>query len=144
MKKRYLFLLIPLVITIILWSVTLYHSYNSFNNLVLDQIDASEITSIDILKSSNDEHVKIVDPQEIEQIIHEFSDMKLRRSNASDIPTEIYWISIIVNKSMRFGMSITDTNFLYMTNLASKSKYSSGNFKITSEFDGEFIPSLFK
>ncbi|WHY17347.1 DUF5301 domain-containing protein [Paenibacillus sp. G2S3] len=144
MKKRYVLILIPLAIIIILWSVTLYHSYNSFNNLVLDQIDATEITSIDILKSSNDEHVKIIDPQEIEQIIHEFSDMKLRRSNASDKSTEIYWISIIVNKSMRFGMSITDTNFLYMTNLASESKYSSGNFKITSEFDREFIPSLFK
>ncbi|MOA47426.1 hypothetical protein D3C78_1700610 [compost metagenome] len=84
------------------------------------------------------------DPKEIEKIIHEFSDVKLRRSNASDKPTETYWISIFVNKGLRFGMNLTDTNFLYITDLASKNKYSSGNFKITSEFDGGSITSLFK
>ncbi|KTD87668.1 hypothetical protein UQ64_12775 [Paenibacillus etheri] len=144
MKTRYVIILIPLVIITILWSVTLYHSYNSFGNLVMDKIDATEITSIEILKSSNDKQIKVDDPKEIEKIIHEFSDVKLRRSNASDKPTETYWISIFVNKGLRFGMNLTDTNFLYITDLASKNKYSSGNFKITSEFDGESITSLFK
>ncbi|MNO42921.1 hypothetical protein D3C76_331230 [compost metagenome] len=111
---------------------------------MLDPINATEITSIEVLKSSYEDKVIVNDPKEIEKIIHEFSDVKLRRSNASDNPTEIYWISIFVNKGLRFGMSLTDTNFLYITDLASKNKYSSGNFKITSEFDGESITSLFK
>ncbi|CAH1056264.1 hypothetical protein PAECIP111894_02417 [Paenibacillus pseudetheri] len=144
MKKRYVIILIPLVIITILWSVTLYHSYNSFGNLVMDKIDATEITSIEILKSSNDEQIKVDDPKVIEKIIHEFSDVKLRRSNASEKPTETYWISLFVNKGLRFGLNLTDTNFLYITDLASKNKYHSGNFKITSKFDGESITSLFK
>ncbi|MBY3618765.1 DUF5301 domain-containing protein [Acinetobacter sp. CUI P1] len=144
MKKRYVLILIPLAIIIILWSVTLYHSYNSFNNLVLDQIDATEITSIEILKSSHEDKAVVNDPKEIEKIIHAFSDLKLRRSNASEKPTETYWISIRVNKALRFGMTLTDTNFLHIIDLASKNKYHSGNFKITSEFDGESITSLFK
>lgn len=144
MKKRYVIILIPLVIITILWSVTLYHSYNSFGNLVMDKIDRTEITSIEILKSSNDEQIKVDDPKVIEKIIHEFSDVKLRRSNASEKPTETYWISLFVNKGLRFGLNLTDTNFLYITDLASKNKYSSGNFKITSKFDGDSITSLFK
>jgi hypothetical protein len=111
---------------------------------VLDRIHVSEITSIEILKSSNYEQVKVEDPKEIEKIIHEFSDVKLRRSNDADKSTETYLIRIIVNRSMWYGMSLTDTNFLYFTDSASKSKYRSGNFKITSDFDGESITSLFK
>lgn len=72
------------------WSITLYHSYNSFKNIILDRIDTAEITSIEILKSSNDEQVEVEDPKEIEKIIHEFSDVKLRRSNTADKPTETY------------------------------------------------------
>lgn len=144
MKKPNPFIVFFLVFIIGFWSITLYHSYNSFENLVLDRIDATEITSIEILKSSNEEEVKVDDPKEIEKIIHEFSDVKLRRSNAADKPTETYWISIFVNKGLRFGMSLTDTNFLYINDLASKSKYHSGGFKITSKFDGESITSLFK
>lgn len=68
----------------------------------------------------------------------------LRRSNASDHSTESYWISIFVDKSMRFGMRLTDTNFVYISDLYKKDKYSSGSFEITSDFDVEFITSLFK
>lgn len=144
MKKRYVLSLIPLVILVIYWSVTLYHSYNSFENLVLDRIDEAEITSIEILKSLSEEEIIIDDKKEIETIIHEFADVKLRRSNAPDHSTESYWISIFVNKSLRFGMRLTDTNFVYISDLYEKDKYSSGSFKITSDFDVEFISNLFK
>jgi hypothetical protein len=111
---------------------------------VLDQIDETEITSIEIEKYSVDEKVVIEDPKEIEKIIYAFSDVKLRRSSALDKSTETYWISIIVNNSLRFGMNLTDTNFLYVTDLDKKDKYSSGNFRMTSDFDVNCIGSLFK
>ena len=144
MKKTNPYIVFLVVFIIGFWSITLYHSYNSFKNIILDRIDTTEITSIEILKFSNEEKIIVDDPKEIQKIIHEFSNVKLKRSSASHKTMEIYWISIFVNKSMRFGMSLTDTKFLYITDLASNSKYHSGNFKITSEFDGESITSLFK
>ncbi|OMD40483.1 DUF5301 domain-containing protein [Paenibacillus odorifer] len=144
MKKTNPYIVFLVVFIIGFWSITLYHSYNSFKNIILDRIDTAEITSIEILKSSNDEQVEVEDPKEIEKIIHEFSDVKLRRSNAADKPTETYWISIRVNKALRFGMNLTDTNFLHIIDLASNNKYHSGGFKITSKFDGQSITSLFK
>lgn len=144
MKKSQLISLIPIAILVVYWSVTLYHSYNSFENLVLDRIDENEITSIEILKSLSEDEVIIDDKNEIKTIIHEFADVKLRRSDASDHSKESYWISIFVNKGMRFGMELTDENFIYINDLYKKDKYSSGSFKITSDFDGAFIASLFK
>lgn len=67
-----------IVINLLLYGVPLYHSYNSFQNLVLDRIDATQITSIRVLKSSNEQEIKVDDPKEIEKIIHEFSDVKLK------------------------------------------------------------------
>ncbi|MEK3736928.1 hypothetical protein NYE47_07080 [Paenibacillus sp. FSL H7-0941] len=144
MKKRYIFLVLIFLLIEIPVIINLYHSYNSFENLVLDQIDETEITSIEIEKYSVDEKVVIEDPKEIEKIIYAFSDVKLRRSSALDKSTETYWISIIVNNSLRIGMNLTDTNFLYVTNLDKKDKYSSGNFRMTSDFDVNCIASLFK
>lgn len=143
MKKPNPYFVFLAVFIIGYWSITLYHSYNSFENIILDRINTTEITSIQILKSSNEEEIKIDDPAEIEKIIHEFADVKLRRTNASDKPAETYWISIFVNKGLRFGMSLTDTNYLHITDLDSKSKYHSGGFKITSKFDSEFIAKMF-
>lgn len=144
MKKSKLFLLFLIVINLLLYGVPLYHSYNSFQNLVLDRIDATQITSIRVLKSSNEQEIKVDDPKEIEKIIHEFSDVKLKRSDASERPAETYWIRIYVNKDHRFGMTLYGTDYLYFNDRSSNSKYHSGNFKITSKFDGESITSLFK
>lgn len=144
MKKRYVLSLISLVIPIVYWSVILYHSFNSFENMVLDQINEAEITSIEIQRSLSEEQVIIDDKKEIETIIHKFADVKLRRSDASDHSKESYWISIFVNKGMRFGMRLTDENFIYINDLYKKDKYSSGSFIITSDFDGAFIANLFK
>jgi hypothetical protein len=41
-------------------------------------------------------------------------------------------------------MNLTDTNFLYVTDLDKKDKYNSGNFRMTSDFDVNSIASLFK
>lgn len=144
MKKTNPYIVFLVVFIIGFWSITLYHSYNSFKNIILDRIDTTEITSIEILKFSNEEKIIVDDPKEIQKIIHEFSNVKLKRSSASHKTMETYWISIRVNKALRFGMTLTDTNFLHIIDLASKNKYHSGNFKITSEFDGESITSLFK
>jgi hypothetical protein len=79
MKKRYVFLVLIFLLIEIPVIINLYHSYNSFENLVLDQIDETEITSIEIEKSLVDEKVVIEDPKEIEKIIYAFSDVKLRK-----------------------------------------------------------------
>lgn len=144
MKKRYVLSLISLVIPIVYWSVILYHSFNSFENMVLDQINEAEITSIEIQRSLSEEQVIIEDKKEIETIIHKFADVKLRRSDGFERLEHSYWISIFVNKGMRFGMELTDENFIYINDLYKKDKYSSGSFKITSDFDGAFIANLFK
>lgn len=144
MKKTNPYIVFLVVFIIGFCSITLYHSYNSFKNIILDRIDTTEITSIEILKFSNEEKIIVDDPKEIQKIIHEFSNVKLKRSSASHKTMETYWISIRVNKALRFGMTLTDTNFLHIIDLASKNKYHSGNFKITSKFDGESITSLFK
>lgn len=144
MKKTNPYIVFLVVFIIGFWSITLYHSYNSFKNIILDRIDTTEITSIEILKFSNEEKIIVDDPKEIQKIIHEFSNVKLKRSSASHKTMETYWISIRVNKALRFGMTLTDTNFLHIIDLASKNKYHSGGFKITSKFDGESITSLFK
>ncbi|MFD5019755.1 hypothetical protein ACFWMP_12705 [Paenibacillus sp. NPDC058367] len=144
MKKTNPYIVFIVVFIIGFWSITLYHSYNSFKNIILDRIDTTEITSIEILKFTNEEKIIVDDPKEIQKIIHEFSNVKLKRSSASHKTTETYWISIRVNKALRFGMTLTDTNFLHIIDLASKNKYHSGGFKITSKYDGESITSLFK
>lgn len=144
MKKGYLFSLIPVVILVVYWSVTLYHSFNSFENMVLDQISEAEITSIEIEQSLSEEQVIIEDKKEIETIIHKFADVKLRRSDGLERLEQSYRINIFVNKGMRFGIELTDKNFIYIYDFYKKDKYSSGSFKITSDFDGAFIASLFK
>lgn len=144
MKKRYVLSLISLVIPIVYWSVILYHSFNSFENMVLDQISEAEITSIEIEKSLSEEKVIIEDKKEIETIIQKFADVKLRRTEGLERFKESYSISIFVNKGMRFGIMLTDTNSVYIYDYHKKDKYSSGSFKITSDFDGAFIANLFK
>jgi hypothetical protein len=144
MNKRKGFIVIFFVVVVVVWSVNLYHSHNSFKNLVLDEINASEITSIDILKSSNNENVVVKDKREIGKIIDGFADMKLRRSSADGNYKESYWISIYVSNGLKFGMRLTDDKIISITNLHKKNKYSSGNFKITSVFDVSSIAGLFK
>ncbi|CQR52845.1 hypothetical protein [Paenibacillus riograndensis] len=126
---------------------TILQSFTSFEKRVSGRINLNEITSIEIIRSlpstTDEVKVTVTDPAKIADIMNAFAGVKLMSSSISHDFNRSYWISIIVGKSLRFGIRLDDQKYININDLARKDKYGSGSFKIINHYDMRSIDSLF-
>ncbi|MEC0172706.1 hypothetical protein [Paenibacillus graminis] len=150
-RKKPTFMQIYLIVFLlgiaVFWVGSVIQMFSSFEERVSGRINLQDITSIEIIRSlpstTDEVKVTVTDPAKIAGIMNAFADVKLMSSNASHNFNRSYWISIIVGKSLRFGVHLDDQKYIYINDLARKDKYSSGSFKIINHYDIRSIDSLF-
>ena len=131
-RKWFLLLLIPLLVVIYIISLN-----TSFKRVALDDMKIGDVTSIDIVKTSNNEEITIEDANQIEQIMKNFSDAKLRKYSILEQFdernfNEAYWITIKVNGERKFGIRLDNDNYL---SIHDYSNNKNTNFKITNNLN---------
>ncbi|GIP28496.1 hypothetical protein J23TS9_36260 [Paenibacillus sp. J23TS9] len=146
MRKSSIYI-IAAVIIIVIVGLVIFNSYSkntTFNDVVLEKINTDQISSLEILKSSNDEKKTITDKSEINKIMNSLSVIKLREGSYSIDSTEPYYITIKTNNLRRFGMTLYDKNYLKIFDYDPEiPKNSTKSYKISNEFDPAIIRSLF-
>ncbi|WP_136607779.1 hypothetical protein [Paenibacillus dokdonensis] len=147
MRKSNMYIIAPVIIIVIV-GLVIYNFYSkntTFKDVVLDKINTDQISSLEILKSSNDEKKTITDKSEINKIINSLSVIKLSEGSYSIDSTESYYITIKTNNLRRFGMTLYDKNYLRIFDYDPKiPKNSIKSYKISNEFDPATIRSLFR
>ncbi|KWX78341.1 hypothetical protein [Paenibacillus jilunlii] len=132
----------------VFWVGSVIQMFSSFEERVSGRINLQDITSIEIIRSmpstTDEVKVTVTDPAKIADIMNAFADVKLMSSSFSHDFNRSYWISIIVGKSLRFGIRLDDQKYIYINDLARKDKYSSGSFKIINHYDMRSIDRLFE
>lgn len=148
LKKKYtkytLLLIVVLFAVGIMWVFNSIPQNTSFNDLVLNHIKVSEITSIDILKfsreSSNVEEEIKVEDDNIGKIISDFSTIKLRKVSSVDVnPYRTYQLSIRTNQDNRFKINLYEEDYMEIYNAKKKEL---GSYKIISDYNVETIQTL--
>ncbi|MCE3198894.1 hypothetical protein [Paenibacillus sonchi] len=126
---------------------TVIQMFSSFEERVSDRIHLQDITSIEIIRSlpstTDEVKVTVTDPAKIADIMNAFAGVKLMSSSISHDFNRSYWISIIVGKSLRFGIRLDDQKYISINDTSRNDKYSSGSFKIINHYDMRSIDSLF-
>ncbi|MGZ7445032.1 hypothetical protein [Paenibacillus sp. TH7-28] len=150
LKKKYtkytLLLIVVLFAVGIMWVFNSIPQNTSFNDLVLNHIKVSEITSIDILKfsreSSNVEEEIKVEDDNIDKIISDFSTIKLRKVSSVDVnPYRTYQLSIRTNQDNRFKIYLYEEDYM---EIYDAKKRELGSYKIISDYNIETIQLYFK
>lgn len=141
-KKWFLLLLIPFLAFIYIINLN-----TSFERVALDDLKIEDITSIDIVKSSNNEEVTIEDVNQIEQIMKNFSSTELRKYSVLEQLeernfNEAYWITIKVDGDRKLGIRLDSEKYISIFDYTKNNKNT--NFKITNNLNLEFIENLFK
>jgi hypothetical protein len=145
-KSKYIYSVIGLAILAAIYFITRPDT-TSFKELVLDRVNVADVTSIEIVEtkesSTQEEEIVVTDRDEIENIMNGFAQVKLRESDSGGSFGEAYWIHIKVDGYPRFGLHLNDQNYIYIHDLQRNDKYN-GSYRITNEFNSEFINHLFK
>ncbi|MDU0329861.1 hypothetical protein RW092_06525 [Paenibacillus sp. 3LSP] len=150
LKKKYtkytLLLIVVLFAVGIMWVFNSIPQNTSFNDLVINHIKVSEITSIDILKfsreSSNVEEEIKVEDDSIDKIISDFSTIKLRKVSSVDVnPYRTYQLSIRTNQDNRFKINLYEEDYMEIYDAKKKEL---GSYKIISDYNVETIQTLFQ
>ncbi|HWO97236.1 MAG TPA: DUF5301 domain-containing protein [Bacillus sp. (in: firmicutes)] len=112
MKKKILGISITSVI-VILGSFYLYTSRNgtTFNEIVLD---TTEVTSVEIVRSSDDKKVVLKDENDINFFIKSLSEAELKENKIKEDFDESYWLVLRTNGERKIGMTIYDEKFLLL------------------------------
>lgn len=152
MKKRNKYILAFIVVFIIAISVTVYLSKlnTSFNKVVLDHINVTEITSLKIIRMSSEpsekKEIVVTDTSVIKKIMHDFSEIQLRKSSNDTDSNELYRYYITpVQDSLKYRFEIIledKQNISIYDNDKSKNRLNS--YTITNEFNSDSLKNLFK
>ncbi|MCM3786258.1 hypothetical protein M3231_25200 [Neobacillus mesonae] len=132
----------------VIWRLFFMH-YASFDKLVLDYIEEDEaVQFIEVTKMENNDEdwkkEKITDPQKIDEMMNQFSEMKLKASSDGENPFDGYQVLIMLDSGAYFDMNMySDHLRVRNPRLNSSHKHNGGEFKITSDFDAEVIEGLF-
>lgn len=150
MKKRNKYIVSVIVLIVIVSLGVMYMSTKTttFKKVVLERINSSDISSIEIIKSSDattENNKTLTDPYEIEKIMNAFSPVKLRESNVSNISfTESYWITVKTNENRIFGITLYDKNYVIIFEYDTPSRINTTkSYKITNDFNPRVIEELF-
>ncbi|PRR96873.1 hypothetical protein C6W20_14660 [Bacillus sp. NMCN6] len=118
------------LVVMILLGIGLYFMINaktySFDDVVL--IDPNKVTSIQI--EDDHERAVLVKKEEIQKLLKELSDVKLKKTNeAKKASKDSYWIRVYENKKETYGLTFYDQAFL-MTYDFSKKKDQTSEYQI--------------
>lgn len=143
MKQRYK-VVVAMIVIMVIGLVIIESTKNiTFKEVVLNNLNVTEVSSIEIIRSNNaiEDKITVTDPSKIELIMNAFSQLKLRAVSHSSVNfSESYWITIKTSRARQFGMTLYDKDYLNIYDYNSKKTKS---YKITNEHDLIFIRGLF-
>lgn len=142
MKKRYITIAI-LCLTVILVFVYLSTRNTTFNEAVLDELNISEISSLEIIKSigTQEEEISVVDSNEIKSLMSMFSQIKLKHKQfPNGNYSETYWITIKGKGNRLYGMTLYDKDYIQIYNYQSNI---SDEYKIIGDLNLSVIQEMF-
>ena len=148
MKKGYK-IFAAIILAIVVGSVIINMSTKNtiFKEVVTDHLNVKEISSIEIIRSTDtisEDTITVTDVGQIQLIINALSQTKLRKTSISNINyAESYWITLKTNEKRKFGMTLYDKDYLTIFQYNSN-KDATKSYKITNEFDPSVIRGLFK
>ncbi len=112
-------------------------SSTTFNEFV----HTAEITSIDIIRSSDDKEVVIENGNDIKELLKHFSEAELMEDEMGSIDfNESYWITLRSNNVRKLGMTVYDDKYLLIFDY---NKNNSTGYQIISVFDSSNIEQYF-
>ncbi|WP_223068294.1 hypothetical protein [Paenibacillus caui] len=155
-NKKYIVVIIIVCIIAVFEIVHRSQMNTSFKKVVLDRLNGTEITSIHITRTSvsvdpyEEKEIVVTDKHVINNIINDFSEIKLRKSRNHDFnPNESYHYIMHIEvdrprvSSLRFGMTVYDKKNISIFDYDNrKNKYNS--YKITNEFSPDSLENVFK
>lgn len=149
MKKRYkIVAAIFLAIVVGLVIIDMSTKNTTFKEVVLDHLNVIEVSSIEIIRSTdtiNEDKITVTDPSQIESIMNAFSQTKLKEASFLNINyTGSYWITLKTNKNRKFGITLYDKVYVTIIEYNNSTKNATKSYKITNEFDPIVIRGLFK
>lgn len=151
-NNRSLMIIATAVLIILLLSLGLFMHFNqsvTFDKAIGKDFDSKSVNSIEIIKrdTTGEKIVDITDPNQIQQVLAVFSDLKLKKSRISEVQFEnSYWITLKGYKQQRSaGITLYDGTYLDVYNYGSNSpKNVQTSYKIVSDVDLNELIELFK
>ncbi|MGO4697530.1 hypothetical protein AB4Z50_24915 [Paenibacillus sp. 2TAB26] len=142
-------MIVPALFLIVIAGIVVFTTFSkqtTFKKAISDQLNVTQISSIEILKSTDDpleEKIIVTDSALIERIMNVFSNTKLIKEHFStNNYKESYWITIKTNENRQFGFTLYDHHFLNVFDY-NASKNAANSYKITNELDASVIRDLF-
>ncbi|WP_068500198.1 DUF5301 domain-containing protein [Paenibacillus kribbensis] len=149
-QKKYVLSFIILFVVIVVAGVIFASKTTiTFKEAALGQVNLEEIDTIEIIKSddnsTNERKITVSDPKEIHQIINEFSQIQLKKSNSSTPSSDSYWITIRSKQERKLGLTILgEKNIVIYKYKSANPKNSIVSYEIISGYNGKLIQNLFK
>jgi hypothetical protein len=114
----------------------------TFNQAVPDM---SEITSIEILKTSTDKSVVLEKESDVTILIQSWSEMELKADKMGSLDfEESYWITLKANDERKYGLTVYDDKYLLVYDFSKRTKKdSSRSYQIISGADLDDIEQYF-
>jgi Domain of unknown function (DUF5300) len=99
--------------------------------------DISEITSIEIIKTSIDKEVILEKEKDVKRLIQSWSEMELKADEIGSLDfEESYWITLKANDARKYGLTIYDDQYLLIYDFSKRTeKDSSRSYQIISGAD---------
>ncbi|MEG0295231.1 MAG: hypothetical protein RR620_00850 [Clostridium sp.] len=143
MKKNAKIISFGIVIAVVVIGMVIFMtgSAESFNELVLTNIDKSNISSIEVSRSS-DNHERITEDKEtINGIIKDLESLQIKKSeNIKESNGEVYWIKIKIDSEQKIGIVLSENH----VSIQDGSKNATDTYKVTDGYNVNTIEGLFK
>ncbi|MDW2876128.1 MULTISPECIES: DUF5301 domain-containing protein [Bacillaceae] len=131
-----------LSILIILGAIYMINTRSTtFNQAVPDM---SEITAIEIIKSSTDKEV-VLEKNDVKKLVQSWSEMELKADKMGSLDfEESYWITLKANDERKYGLTVYDDKYLLVYDFSKRTKKdSSRSYQIISGADLDDIEQYF-
>ncbi|MGD6855952.1 DUF5301 domain-containing protein [Bacillus infantis] len=131
-----------LSILIILGAIYMINTRSTtFNQAVPDM---SEITAIEIIKSSTDKEV-VLEKNDVKKLVQSWSDMELKADGMGSLDfEESYWITLRAKDTRKYGLTVYDDKYLLVYDFSKRTKKdSSRSYQIISGADLDDIEQYF-
>lgn len=143
MKKNTKIISFGIVIAVVVIGMVIFitGSEERFNELFLANIDKSNISSIEVSRSS-DNHERITEDKEtINGIIKDLESLQIKKSeNIKESNGEVYWIKIKIDSEQKIGIVLSENH----VSIQDGSKNATDTYKVTDGYNVNTIEVLFK
>lgn len=114
----------------------------TFNQAVPDM---SEVSSIQIIKSSTNKEVILEKESDVKSLIQSWSEMELKADEMGSLDfKESYWITLKANDEREYGLTVYDDKYLLVYDFSKRTKKdSSRSYQIISGADLDDIEQYF-